>query len=372
MEDSKTYLRNYDQSEFVRVSSCMIAPIQLLQFIGVALPAVAILLRVVHRISDDNSEPKIAVRLIKVSLLGLVVAGLLFTLRVLVSVDDRFLKWGVVFVLIALGALAPGLLTMSWPTSDTVSLPLLETSARHEDRSSWRQAPTEVWVSILFSFLIALVGAVLLTLDTSLPTVAPPQSPDRLSLFVFAFLFTAVVGTAVWLQTVGEEREQERQQLLSILNETAKKIPETINEPPVEQMEDLSDDASEARGELKTTGLDLGPERTRLRGRLNDVSKAASDLADVTKQIRTHERELAELRREADKKRDELEDSSLSDTRRTELEAELSLVEEYCESTDDMLSEYEDRRDTVVSDLADGLGESHKLIEELRQQVDSG
>lgn len=341
-----------------------VTPIRLLQFVGVALPAVAILLRVVTNTDEDSFGGRTTVTLVRTSFVGLTLAGVLFTVEVLDLTDRLLLEVGVVSVALALAVLIPGVTVGGRLPSLAIETGVWDGFGDEE------RIPAPVVPVVAFGFLLAAVGVATVAVD--LPATVPLQvSPTGWGLVGTLVLVTGATSLAVWRSFLEVEEERSRRELLDTLDEVRDCLPRVAPDT-ADDLDELSDDVSERRGELQRFGHELtaSPADGDLRDRLREVSRLADEAAAAAKAVDTYESELSHFEEMIERKRERRSSPEYDAVRQGELETELEMLESERQRTTNLLEDNRDDLEDSSDRLESALATCRRVATDVHREID--
>lgn len=353
----------------------MADPLPLLEFVGLALPAVAILIQVIQSTHDNTgdgarNEGSAERRFIEVSFVLLVIAGVVFGAALLLRTQDLLMQVGIVVLLFGLILLAPA----TWIALNRPRFPYSRFNSPEEAATAILRTVSRIALPVVFLVAVAVLITVWRPWGFSVPgDVAVSQ------LLSIVVLLLVIIGTVTGLdlylryQRSEDQRAEHRQRTRKRLRKVENRLPESTGALADDRLHRLSRDATELNNQLEAL-LAEAEEDDRFDGEVrvadlvedvDEVAKLADRLRTLRGEIDEYETSIVDAEREIKSRQRKLEGTDDS-TERKELTTELDNLRQKQKQIESALEGKRDAHNQTESDLRDLLGGIHKQVRTLQ------
>lgn len=332
----------------------VVRAIQLLQFVGVALPGTAIILRVLA--TNDELGDKVTLQAVWISLVALVLAGVFFTADIFADVESLASQLGLTFVGVALLVLV---LAAGWEQEFTPG------AGRVSFSSPSSLPPRPVLAALVVGVLAALAGPVVGVVGLSVT----PESPAFFGLVGATVTVVGLTTTALYRRydTVEQESDPLADTLAVVADDLNRDVP-AVEYPGFsgvdpDPFDDLSKAAYAARTQLNDLRADSGV--AELRSSLADLAEVAEEMANEAQELTNRNETKSDLEEELNEREEQLRDTD-EDIQEAVLEAKLELLRSRRDDIRDRVEEIEDDLQRRNETLRDKLDECRNTVARLR------
>lgn len=351
----------------------------LLQFVALALPAVAILMQAVlnfHEIYDDSHSETVLrteFRLLEFTFLGLVIASALFSAQILMDVESVLTKFGILFMWAGLGLIFPAtwfaLRRAKYPTENYDSPEELV----RQTTDTGKRVLLPILAVVIILFGISRISAIA-TLETRFLQIGIDDIISVLTIILIIITTQTVASNIIdyFAQRI-EQKEQKRQlsrPILDIHVVTRKQIPESDLELIQERISEINDIQSDLI-QIRSRYIEYFSDETN--DKVSDLQKKLNDLGSCYENLERINKKIEHYRNQQTQAQETIVQAGQKLSATPDNEAPSALFEdmtnagEYIDKVDKEISGLEDSRTQIIEEIEELNHTLTDITTELRQ-----